>query len=449
MKQLSRFDKIVVGILLAVALAIGLVIWRGNQVGAQISGTYPKDGGEVSAWGRVGITFGQAMRTDTISSHFKIEPAVAGQIEWDGNTLWFVPNRAFDPGAAYHLVLLPGGYAADGRQLKQKLDSVFKIRQPQILFISSKPDQNELWSIPQAGGSSHPLTSTGGKVDDFSVSLDGEHIAYTVINAKNGIDLWLMKRDGSQAGLLVNCVQDQCSQPGWSPDGKEIVFSRAAAGVGSESADSVSGVWDVDVLSGQANYLFPGSYASWSPDGLHLAALDAKSGVIRVFDVQAGAGIQIKTGSDYPPVWRPDSAHLIYADNQAAGDLPVPVLQQVDLGSKAVTSFLRNDLDQMDFSMPAFSPDNQAMIIGLKVFTGGLNNQLWFMGVDGSHKKAITTDQTYSSHSYHWDPSGKLVVFQQFQPEDTQSVPRILLWSRDTGKTQVLAVNAALPAWLP
>jgi Tol biopolymer transport system component len=114
-----------------------------------------------------------------------------------------------------------------------------------------------------------------------------------------------------------------------------------------------------------------------------------------------------------------------------------------------VSGFLSNDLDQTDFSMPAFSPDNQSIIIGLKVLNGGLNNQLWFMRADGSNKNAITTDQTYSNHSYHWDPSGKFVVFQQFQPEEPQSAPRIMLWSRDTGKIQLLAVNAALPAWLP
>src|ERR1035437_272562 len=102
MKQLSRFDKIVVGFLFAAALAIGLIIWRGNQVGARIIDTYPKDGGEISAWARVGIAFGQPMRTDTINSQFKIEPNVPGQIVWEANTLWFVPDRPFDLGATYH-----------------------------------------------------------------------------------------------------------------------------------------------------------------------------------------------------------------------------------------------------------------------------------------------------------------------------------------------------------
>ena len=449
MKQLSRFDQIVVGILLAVALAIGVVVWRGNQVGAQITATYPKEGGEISAWGRVGIYFGQPMRSDTINSRFKIEPAVPGQIQWDGNTLWYVPAQPFQPGTTYHMLLPPGGSASDGRQVKQSLDDVFTIRQPQLLFISSKANQNEIWSIHQDGSAAHPLTSTGGKVDDFSVSLDGEQIAYTVSNSQNGIDVWLMKRDGTQPHQLVDCHQDQCSQPAWSPDGKEIVYSRAAAGLGNESADSVTGVWNVDVQSGQTDYLFPGSYASWSPNGLYLADLDAKSGVIRVFDVQAGSGIQIKTASQNPPVWRPDSTHLIFADDQTVGGLPSPFLQQVDLGSKAVSGFLSNDLDQMDFSMPAFSPDNQSMIIGLKVLNGGLNNQLWFMSSDGSTKKAITSDQSYSNHSYHWDPSGQWVVFQQFQPEQPQTPPRILLWNHASGETRVLADNAALPTWLP
>ena len=449
MKQFNRFDKIVIGFLCATALAIGLVIWRGNQVGAQIISTYPSEGGEISAWARVGIVFGQPMRTGTINSQLTIEPNTPGHIEWDANTLWFVPNWPFEPGATYHLTLAPGGYASDGRQVKQKLERVFTIRQPQIVYISTKSNQNELWSISPDGEAAHPLTSTGGNVDDFAVSLDGEQIAYTVSNPQNGIDLWLVKRNGAQPKLLVNCLKDQCSQPAWSPDGKNIVYTRAAAGVGNESANSLSGVWDVDVLSGQTDYLFPGANATWSPDGLHLADLDVKSGVVRIFNIQTGSGIQIKTASDYPPIWVPDSSRLIYADDQTAGGLPSPILQQVEMSSNQVSGFLSDDLDQMDFSMPAFSPDDQYLIIGLKVLNGGFNNQLWFMRADGSNKKVLTTDQTYSNHSYHWDPSGKFVLFQQFQPEEPQSAPHILLWSVDTGKFQVLAANAALPAWLP
>jgi Tol biopolymer transport system component len=203
------------------------------------------------------------------------------------------------------------------------------------------------------------------------------------------------------------------------------------------------------MLSGQTDYLFPGTDPAWSPDGHYLAALDTKSGVIRIFNTRTSSGIQVKTASDFAPVWLPDSSRLVYADIQTAGDLPGPILKQVELGSNALSGFLSKDLDQMDFSMPAFSPDNQSIIISLKALNGGFNNQLWFMRADGSAKHAITTDQTYSNHSYHWDPTGKWVVFQQFQPEDTQSVPRILLWSRDTGKIQLLAANAALPAWLP
>lgn len=157
MKQLSRFDKIVVGILLAVALAIGLVIWRGNQVGAQISGTFPQAGKGISAWGRVGISFGQPMRTDTVNSLFKIEPAVPGQMQWDGNTLWYVPAQPFEPGATYHLLLQPGGYASDGRQVKQKLDVVFTIRRPQnSLHLSQNQPKRAVghltggWSGPSA-----------------------------------------------------------------------------------------------------------------------------------------------------------------------------------------------------------------------------------------------------------------------------------------------------------
>ncbi len=445
--RLNSFNKTVIAILGGLLLMIGVVIWRGDRVGAQITVTIPPDGGTIGSWGKIGVEFKQPMQTKSIETRIALEPDVPGHTQWEGNTLWYIPQRPLSPDTQYRFTVKSGGLAQDNRPMLRNLSVNFHIRQPDVIYLATNNNQFDLWSIPLVGGKARQLTSTGGKVFDFAASHDGAQIAYTVNNVQGGIDLWLVQRDGSHPRLLENCGKDRCIEPAWSPDSKEIVYLKDV--LNTVNVTSPTGIWVIDPTSGQTDYLFPGTDTSWSPDGTYLAILDANSGFIRVLNVETGKGIQITAQADIPPQWYPDGARMIYADLQTASGMPFVILSEVDLSTNHVSRFLSNDADKVEYGIPAVSPDGQSLVMSLRFLSGGLTKQLWYMGIDGSHKKAITSDEEYYSAHYSWDPQGGAVLFQRVKLGDSQSDPEVMVWDRTTAQTRMLVSDGALPSWLP
>jgi TolB protein len=446
-KSLTSFDKTVLAVLVLAALALGFIVWQGDRVGAQIAATFPQDGGEISATGKIGIQFTEPMQSKEVESRLKIEPNIPGHFVWQGNTVWFLFDRILHPGIAYHFQLQAGAAAQDGRKVLQDQNVLFHVRQPDVIYLSSNKGQNDLWIVPAAGGSPNKLTSSGGKVFDFAPSRDGEQIVYSVANAQNGMDLWLIRRDGSQNRILVDCGPDRCSQPAWSPDGTQIVYYREV--LFQSAKNTISGIWGVDTSSGQTDFLISGSQPAWSPNGDWIAVMDSIAEVIRVLNVQTGKGIEVKASPDFLPEWQPGGLKLVYADLQSAGALDTVALYQVDLASSQVSRLLDNLPGNLELSVPVFSPDGQELVISMRSFTGGLTKQLWFMTADGKNLQQITQEQTFSNASYTWNAWGTAIVFQRLQMGVSNSSPQVLIWDRVKGDLRVLASQAALPAWLP
>jgi Tol biopolymer transport system component len=445
--SLSTFDKIVLAILGAVVIVIAVIIWRGDQVGAQIVQTFPVDGGEIGATGKIGIQFNQPMQTKQVESLIRMDPATPGHVVWQGNTLWYLFEPVLQAGTAYHFTLQAGGMAQDGRKVLQDQKINFQVRPPDVIYLATGQNQNEIWLLSPAGGNPRKLTSSGGKVYDFAPSRDGEQIVYSAANAQNGLDLWLIRRDGSQNTILVDCGPDRCSQPTWSPDGSQIVYHRDV--LLQSQKNTISGIWGVDLSTDQTDFLISGAQPAWSPDGIWISVMDLQANVIRVLNVQTGKGIEVSASTDFLPQWLPHSTTMIYANVQAAGALETVALFQVDVTSTKVSRLLENLPGDLELSVPAFAPDGKTFLISMRSFTGGLSKQLWYAPADGNNMQQITQDQTFSNASYSWDPWGTQVVFQRLAMGVSSAAPQVLVWDRSKGNSRVLASNAALPAWLP
>lgn len=438
----NHLDRYVWGVLLVVLLLVLVILWRGDRVGAQISATYPAEGDELSAWGWVGITFTQPMQTTSVEERFSLEPDIDGHFNWQENTLWFIPDQPFASSQAYRVQLSAGALSVEGRSVKDALQFEFRIRSPQVIYLSNQPGNYDLF-VDDLAGNIRQLTHSGGRVYDYSVFRDGETILYSRQNDRNGVDLWLIRRDGSDEHLLLDCGSDVCSEAAVSPDGSMALYTRQA------SLATAPLIWSIDLENEVNEQLFDGSQACWSPDGRYLAALDQAAGTIRVIDIQTKKGIELETGWDTSPVWFPDSTRLLYADMQAGSSLPYPILYQVDMTTDHVSAFLEENLAGMEFSMPAISPDGELLVIALRTVRGELTKQLWLVKLDGSGERAITLDKTFSSHGYQWDVNGERLLFQQVQLQDPGIFSRIMVWNRENGKLLQVARDVALPNWLP
>ena len=83
----------------------------------------------------------------------------------------------------------------------------------------------DLYTLPIAGGEATRITSGLGYDSQPAVSPDGHWIAF--ISDRDGADnLWIARRDGSEARRLSDEKQAAMISPAWMPDSRYVVVTR-------------------------------------------------------------------------------------------------------------------------------------------------------------------------------------------------------------------------------
>lgn len=170
------------------------------------------------------------------------------------------------------------------------------------------------------------LTDAPGEDCDAQWSPDGKRIAFVSYrhdpdqSGFGNSELYVMSADGSkQARLTANEVAD--SSPTWSPDGRQIAFSRGGGSPFGEAEDlyviDADGSGETKLATGYLHNSGP----SWSPDGTRIAfhgwdetgpsyggisliAPDG-SGLVGLTHPPAAAG-------DFFPSWSPDGTKVAF-----------------------------------------------------------------------------------------------------------------------------------------
>jgi TolB protein len=195
-------------------------------------------------------------------------------------------------------------------------------------------------------------TCTGACVGnaDPQYSPDGREIVYTRAMRVKGTSLlelgvWLMDSDGGNPREISPSVfgKSEDHEPAWSPDGKHIVFTRLndfAAPVNEQALfviDSSGG--------GKPRRITPWSLdaggANWSPDGSRILFQSYRdcpcSETSQVYTVAAdGSGLTQLTsvGRNIEPNWSPDGKKIIYARQPRASSLHLPDLWVMDASGR-------------------------------------------------------------------------------------------------------------------
>jgi TolB protein len=105
-----------------------------------------------------------------------------------------------------------------------------------------------------------------GNVDDGAPdwSLDGEWIAFRRQSPAPAMSaqIWVMRRDGTQARPLTNDERYYHAAPMWSPDGRHLVFQRFSL----QGVYAQPGIWLIDMETGSLRELAtPGNRPTWLP----------------------------------------------------------------------------------------------------------------------------------------------------------------------------------------
>jgi Tol biopolymer transport system component len=176
-----------------------------------------------------------------------------------------------------------------------------------------------------------------------------------------------MAADGSDVRRLTRDALD--SGPAWSPDGREIVFSRA------KDFNSPRGIWVVDVAGGEPRQLtrtadYFDTFPAWSPDGTRIAfaraiplqsEFDGKS-AIYVMN-RDGTGLELVLRHQHfarAPLglaWSPDGRTIAFETS------PIPectAISLVDVETAAVRPLTTCTRQRESAVSPAWQPDADA-----------------------------------------------------------------------------------------
>lgn len=159
------------------SLLLAFVLLRLNNRVKPLA-VYPEPGGQVSIYGRLGVTFNQPMASGSVESHFAVQPEVEGAFTWEGSTLWFVPGERLDPEEVYQVIIAAGAESANGRKLRMPITWQAIVREPDLLYLVLDTTGGDLWRFEFNSGETYPLTNTNASVIGFAPGPNGDFIAY-------------------------------------------------------------------------------------------------------------------------------------------------------------------------------------------------------------------------------------------------------------------------------
>jgi len=189
------------------------------------------------------------------------------------------------------------------------------------------------------------------------------------IDQKQFYDLYLTNADGTGQTRLTSSASLYAWSSDWSPDGKQIVFTRGKPD-NPESALSImkrdgSGLKQLTDLPGQE------WVPSWPPDGKRIAFVSKTEQDQQIFAINAdGSDLQQLTHTmapTYGPDWSPDGRQIIYNSNASGSDqlytMNADGSNQKQITAKGVTNGGPPGR-QMATGSPLFHP-----VMGMRMFS--------------------------------------------------------------------------------
>jgi Tol biopolymer transport system component/DNA-binding winged helix-turn-helix (wHTH) protein len=186
-----------------------------------------------------------------------------------------------------------------------------------------------LWRARSADGSDKiQLTPNDFEVFSAQWSPDGGKLAIMARRAGETWQIYIVRADGGKPELLMKDDRN-VADPGWSPDGQEIVFGREPDSMGKENGPRAIELFN---LQNQARTTVPHSEGlfspRWSPDGKWIVALTLAQDKVMLFDVANQHWSELATTSASDPVWSNDGkaifVHAFLAENQPILRIAVP-----------------------------------------------------------------------------------------------------------------------------
>ena len=454
---MNRLDLSALSVILVLLFSTAGIAWIGSPVVLQVQAQGVSSGSqfEVGPLGPIHLQFSHPIQADRLAALLAIQPALPGRLVWnDPSQADYVPDAAVADGMTYTLTLDPGVLGKNGEKIAAAQTWTFKRRAPLVIYLTAQASSGDLWIADPSGSQpARQVTHTRGDIFDYAPAPNGEKIIYSVFNAKSGMDLWIVNRDGSQAHILLDCGSDRCMAASWAADSIRIAYSRQSAGITADAPLGAPRPWLMDTRTGETKALFDdpqviGYGPFWSPDAKKIATFDGVQGGIRILDLDSKATAFLATQTGKMGNWSPDSRSMVYTDMTGA-DNHVEVLEGDVVSGQSQAIFQSAQLAaNYLYDVPVFSPDGKWLAVGVQESAQAPTHHLWRVSTTGDQAQALTSGEGFIDDEYSWSPEGDRLLFRQLDLS-AGGGSRTMLWNEATNEVISLAQDSTHPFWLP
>lgn len=457
---MNRLDlSAIITISIAILLLV-IVIAIGNPTPLQVTCITSGGCAQVSPFAAISLQFSRPVDQQQVEKKWTTTPQMAGRWSWQDNrhATWKA-NQPLSAGEQISFNLANGVIGKNDEKIPQALQWSAEIREPKVIFKLGSEKGAELFTLPITTDSAkkpEQLTHTNGKLFDYAVSKDGEQIAFSVMNEKNGVDIWVIDRDGNEEKKLIDCGTDSCTAPSWSPISNEIAYNRESAGLDPNGPKGAPRIWIMNLDTLETNPLFKdpqkvGYGANWSPDGQWISYWAGAQGGIQITNRGKGDTILLKTQSGDSGCWSADSRFLYFSDIINSSEATRNIIQKADLvdGTTSLSLGTISGDYTYGFTMPACHPLKNLLAVAVQKNNTYLNSEIDVLSPVSQGGQYIIDDPTRVFDSFSWSPDGTYLVFQASRQGGKEGDTEVWAWSSPLNKTWMLLDGAKIPKVLP
>lgn len=452
--KLTQFDGIVIATLLSLVTLTAFIVWRGDQIGANVLSLTPSlESGPVSVFSTVEVTFAQSMAADSSDTPLRFSPAVSGTVRWQGNSLRFSPLIPFEPDTIYTATLDSQLLSQRGRQLLEVPSWEFMTRHPHVIYIAFDENEYEqLYTIDPLSGETRALTSEPQGVFDYALSPDSQILAYSAWNDKRGRDLWAINLTTQARYSLLECPQAACNGMAWHPDAQRLVYERRAMLL-PDAAPGPPRLWWLNTSNGETVALFNdnqllGYGATWASNGDWLSFVAPSSQGVQAYNITDGQSVLIPSRTGAIPAWNAAGDTLIVSDIRTGDEGFAAHLFRAKPTAGELTP-ISGEGNRVEDSSPVWSPDGQWIAFARKIAGTAMGKQICIMHPDGSEVRFLTDEPDIHHGLPTWSPDGRYLLFQRFSLKELGGLPSIWLMEMETESMTELVKQGNQPNWLP
>lgn len=462
------FDHLVWLSMAAIAVAIAIVLLRGDQLRLQaVQFTPAPDSSHISTQTQIQIRFDQPVLAPATGAILFFMPPLTGDLQVNANQLTFTPATPLQPYTTYTATLNVGLRGEQGGRLHGPLTWHFVTGGMQVVYSAvDAQGQEQLYvadaQLPSATDQSIATTpliqlAIGPlNVWDFSVMPQGGQIIYAALKEDGTSDLWQIRPGDREPLLFVPCPNAVCSSMAWSPNGKLLAYARRNATEFGAAVLSPPRLWLFDVATGESVSVFTDNQKlafepDWSADGEWLTYLSPDVGGVGVVNLQSGDERFYLSDTGETGIWHPEEIRFVYSVLSQRDTQYVSHLIMVDPVAET-TQNLSGEAAIVEDNSPVWSPDGTWLALRRKELSGSgatPGKQIWHMRSDGSEATPLTSDPAFDHGQPQWSPDGRYLLFHKLPLKGPEITLSVWIVDVETGKTWEVARPGQRPLWLP